>query len=541
MYRLLIADDEQIVLDSIKFIIEKNFSDVVVAGTARSGREAIEKAETLKPDIIFMDIKMPGINGIEAIKEIRSRLNNVMFVILTAYDQFDFAKEAVKLEVVEYLLKPVNREKIVSTVRKCIELISSNREKWKRELELKERLESVLPILENGFIYSMLFSDEHSKEIDSYREILELNEECGYIITVKFGETKNEGNIVNKASLSFKSQTFYRYLRDVFKGKCKCLIGPLMMNRIFVFLPVSMKEDEYALKLETINIAKFIYDSLADKVDVDISIGIGRTYCTMEDISKSYEESLRAAKFLAGSGVMHIMDVPVEAGSSSEYPCAKEKLLLDKAAAGETDACMQIFGQIYDWLLKEYPSSLRTIRKRLLELIVLIRRIGYNSKIEDEIYFKKGDYIEDFLSIEDPVELKVWCRERIEHVSKGISDMREKRVNSSLILKAMKYIKENYKNEITLEDIAREVNISPHYFSKLFKDEVGENFIDYITSLRIQKSKELLSENNLSIKEICFEIGYGDPNYFSRIFKRIVGVTPTDYKEAMPENEYRQD
>lgn len=541
MYRLLIADDEQIVLDSIKFIVEKNFTDVVVAGTARSGREAIEKAETLKPDIIFMDIKMPGINGIEAIREIRSRLNNVMFVILTAYDQFDFAKEAVKLEVVDYLLKPVNREKIVITVKKCIEIISSNREKWKRELELKERLESVLPILENGFIYSMLFSDEHSKEIDSYRDILKLNEECGYIITVKFGETKNEGNIGNKEGLCVKSQTFYRYFRDVFKGKCKCLIGPLMMNRIFVFIPVSVKEDEYAMKLETVSIAKYVYDSLSEKVDVDISIGIGRAYCTLEEISRSYEESLRAAKFLTGGGFMHIMDVPVEAGSVSEYPCAQEKLLLDKVAVGDTDACIQAFGQIYDWLLKQYPSSLRTIKKRLLELMVLIRRTGYNCKIEDEAYFKTGDYIEDFLSIEDSVELKVWCRERIERVSKGISDMREKRVNSSLILKAMKYIKENYKIEITLEDIAREVNISPHYFSKLFKDEVGENFIDYITSLRIQKSKELLSENNLSIKEICFEIGYGDPNYFSRIFKRIVGITPTDYKEAMPEIEYRQD
>ena len=91
MYRLLIADDEQIVLDSIRFIVERNFADVAVAGTARSGREAIEKAENLKPDIIFMDIMMPGINGIEAIKEIRSRMGNVLIVILSAYDQILFS------------------------------------------------------------------------------------------------------------------------------------------------------------------------------------------------------------------------------------------------------------------------------------------------------------------------------------------------------------------------------------------------------------------------------------------------------------------
>ncbi len=151
--------------------------------------------------------------------------------------------------------------------------------------------------------------------------------------------------------------------------------------------------------------------------------------------------------------------------------------------------------------------------------------------IKDDKYFEIGDYIEDFLGIDDLVELKVWCRERIEHVSQRIGDMMDKRVNG-FILKAMNYIKVNYNNEITLEHISREVNISPHYFSKLFKDQVGESFIEYVTSLRIQKSKELLAENQRSIKEICFDIGYGDPNYFSRIFKRVVGITPTAYKEV---------
>ena len=531
MYKLLIADDEKIVLDSITFIIERNFIDVVVVGTARSGREAIEKAETLKPDIIFMDIRMPGINGMEAIREIRARQNNVMFVILTACDQFDFAKEAVKLEVSEYLLKPVNREKIVKTIKKSIEIISSNREKWKRELALKERLESVLPILENSFIYSMLFFKDHSMELDSYRDIFELDEEGGYIITVKFGETRKGISAGNRIVLNISGQTFYPYFRDIFKGKCKCLIGPLMMNRIFVFVPVSAKEDETAMKLESVGIAEYVYNSLAEKVGVDIFIGIGRVYCTMKNIFRSYEESLKAVNFLTGSGFMHIMDVPAETGPLSEYPQAKEKLLLDKAASGDTEACIQAFNQIYDWLFREYALSFRTIKVKLLELMVLIHRLGYNYRLENEEHFNPYDYVEELLCIENPVELKVWCRERIEHITRRISGMRETRVNSSLILKAMKYIKDNYRNEITLEDISREVNISSHYFSKLFKDEVGENFIDYVTSMRIQKSKELLVKNQLSVKEICFEIGYGDPNYFSRIFKKVVGISPTEYKE----------
>lgn len=534
MYRLLIVDDEQIVLDSIRFIIEKNFTDVVVAGTARSGREAIEKAENLKPDIIFMDIMMPGINGIDAIREIRSRLNNVMFIILTAYDQFDFAKEALRLQVMEYLLKPVNQGKIVMTVKKSVEAINRDREKWRRELELKERLESVLPVLENGFIHSMLLLNDSGREFGVYRDAFGLKNETGYVIAVKFNELKNEGGSVSRFSLRDRSQALYTYVRESFKRKCKCLIGPLMFDRFFVYVQARPSDDEYTIKHDAISIAEHVYTSLADKAGLDIAIGIGGVCRTLGNFSRSYEEALRAARYLPGGGIMHILDVPVDAGADPgpEYPLAKEKLLLEKMASGDTESCLQIFNQIYDCLLNEYPSSLRGVKKKLLELMVLVHRMGYNYRIRSEQYFNINDYVEELLSIEDRVELKVWCRERIEFFSQGIRDIAERRVNS-LIRKAVDYINENYNKVITLDDISREVNISPHYFSKLFKEQVGENYIDYITSLRIQKSKELLAENQLSIKEICFDIGYADPNYFSRLFKKVVGVTPTEYREAI--------
>jgi two-component system response regulator YesN len=100
-----------------------------------------------------------------------------------------------------------------------------------------------------------------------------------------------------------------------------------------------------------------------------------------------------------------------------------------------------------------------------------------------------------------------------------------------LIKRAKEYIKANYSKAITLEDVAREINVSPQYLSKLFKEETGENFIDYLTGIRIRIAKSLLEGDDVSIREICYSIGYSDPNYFSRIFKKIVGSTPTEYKD----------
>jgi len=145
---------------------------------------------------------------------------------------------------------------------------------------------------------------------------------------------------------------------------------------------------------------------------------------------------------------------------------------------------------------------------------------------------KYCDYITDMMEIQDISTLKSWCRAQIEHITRSISSGKKKKV-SSLILKAREYIDKNFSNEITLEDVAKEVNISPHYFSRLYKEETGENFIEYLTSVRINKAKELIETGGYSIKEICYMTGYGDPNYFSRIFKKVMGVTPSEYKEAM--------
>lgn len=118
MYKIMLADDEGIVIDSLKFIIEKEFGEECSVEYAKTGRSVIELAEKFRPDIAIMDIQMPGINGIEAMKEIRKSNKNVLFIVMSAYDKFDYAQEAIKLGALEYITKPMERTKIVSVLKK---------------------------------------------------------------------------------------------------------------------------------------------------------------------------------------------------------------------------------------------------------------------------------------------------------------------------------------------------------------------------------------------------------------------------------------
>lgn len=127
-------------------------------------------------------------------------------------------------------------------------------------------------------------------------------------------------------------------------------------------------------------------------------------------------------------------------------------------------------------------------------------------------------------------DLKSWFVKKFGEACRNMVTKKEEHENQ-LVVKAQSYIQENFQKDLSLDEVSRQLDLSPYYFSKLFKEETGSNFVEYVTGLRVARAKELLQQETLSMKEICVSVGYGDPNYFSRIFKKHTGVTPTEYRE----------
>lgn len=526
MIKVMIVDDEKIVIDSISFILKKNFSNIDTIITARSGREAIEKVESIVPDIVFMDIKMPGINGIEAIKQIKSQHNQIIFIIITAFNQFEYAKDSINLGVFEYLLKPVNHIKVIEVIEKAMNKIKSERKKRNLELDIKEKLQKVIPVLENGFIYSIIFFDDNKNELLNYKELFGIKEDAGYIMTIEFGDYEKDGKLQNKIGNSVRSQKLYPNLQNIITSLKKCIIGPIMLNRIVIFIPAKNNES----KLIKVSFAKKVYKMLSDKLQLDYKIGIGTTYNDFELLSISYEESLEALRSLRSTGIMYYHDISKISQQNNEYPYQKEKLFLQKLSQGNEKESIVLFYDLFDTILNIYNNDSLKIKNKLLEIVFLVNRLILNhakiTEYTEEVFFQKILYIEDM------DDLKIYCKRIIEKVAKQICSLKEDNVGN-ITKKAKEYIKLNYKKQINLEDVSQSINVSSQYLSRLFKAETGENFIDYLTSIRIEKAKDLLQKTDMSIKEICFQIGYSDPNYFSRLFKKMLGLTPTEYKDKL--------
>ena len=185
----------------------------------------------------------------------------------------------------------------------------------------------------------------------------------------------------------------------------------------------------------------------------------------------------------------------------------------------------------FDWMEENYSQFPMEVKLKSLEFALWAEHIAYESGGMTYRFRDRQDYLPTLMALEGMDSIRAWFVDKIANASRNISVKKEEQ-SVSVVDRAKQYIQKNYARDISLDDVSREVQISPYYFSKLFKEETGENFVEYVTQIRMAQAKELLDTTDLSMKEICGRIGYSDPNYFSRTFKKNTGVTPTEYKEG---------
>ncbi len=529
MYKVMLADDEGIVIDSLKFIILKEFGDTCIIESAKTGRSVIELAEHFRPDIVFMDIQMPGINGIEAMKEIREGNKNTIFIVISAYDKFDYAKEAISLGVLEYLNKPIERNNIIRVLKKAMQLIDTEREKRSNDLIAKEKLESVIPIIENGFIYNALFQENFEEDIDNYRNLLGIDKKYGFIIVLVCGESQEGNHMTNAVGTSVRIQNYYHEIRELVSEYYHGVImGSVMANKIALFVPSDNDKMEYAERIQIINKSRELCRKLQFRTEAAFRIGIGSIQTIMEAMV-SYNEALNALVDTTGS-VAHVDDVGIGCEYEENYPVDLEKRLFEYIEKGDINDVVMTANHFFDWMEENYADCMMDIKLKALEFVLWAEHLAYDKGGYVYQFRSRKDYLPSLLAYNQLSEVRFWFVNKISDASRKIAAKKEGKTSHGIIDRAKEFIVHNYKREISLDDVSRDVNISPYYFSKVFKDETGENFIEYLTNLRVNKAKELLQDSDKSMKEIGYEVGYTDPNYFSRIFKKTVGVTPTEFK-----------
>ena len=531
MYRILLADDEGIMLDALRFIIEEDFAGQCAIETAKTGRSAIEQAERFRPDIALVDIQMPGINGLEAMREMRRVSLTTVFIVVSAYNRFDYAREALLLGVMEYLNKPLDRARLVETLRRAMRQVDEEQARRSRDLVLREKLETAGPVIENALISSILFRQDYAQDAASFRQLLGLTAAEGFMMVLECADAPGDGvSAAVHAATGLEAR--FAAFRDAVQQQFPCLMGSLMTNMVAAYVPwtLALGETEYQMRVRVIESARLLAHSLREQFGVIVRIGVG-SLRPMEEAADSYREALQAMRFATGT-VAHAQDLPIRCEYTSDYPIDVEKRLFAAVERGTVTETLAEASAFFDWMVTHHANDGMDIRLKTLEFVLFAEHLGYENGGMTYDFCSRSEYLPAVMGMEDYEGLRYWFYGKLRAVCHNIRTKKEESTHS-VAAEAQQYIRKHYADDLSLDEVSFRVNISPYYFSKLFKSETGMNFIDYLTQVRMEHAKTLLAQTGKSMKEICRAVGYADPNYFSRSFKKNVGVTPTEYKEAL--------
>lgn len=492
MYKILIAEDEKIVRDSYKEIIEKNIKGVEVQ-TVRSGLEAIESVVKGAPDIVLMDINMPGLKGLDAIREIKRKNGGIVFIVISAYDDFSFAQEAITLDVAEYIVKPILKDVLIEAVKRGIKKADELRDSLVCDIKSKEMAERVTPALEKLFIYSLILNEDYENIFDEYKDIFEIECRGGYITVISAAEGTPEELAGNRELLIY-------YL----KKKRKCIGASARKGKIVLFFP---SEEDIFEEIEA------VLKSTIDKAGLtNWKWNIG-SYCTIGELFVSYREAVyKTAELKSTEKEEKLLIIKEEVIKNSLK--GRKKLLIDNLNE-------------FERLIWSSDEKNKMYAEAMIEVLASIYRKNDIETKNKKIIGSKEPYTVILTEIDSFGEAFSWFSAKIFEICE-MSASSNQGMNET-IQEIIRYLNENFNKDIVQDEIAGKFYISPQYLSRLFKEQTGKNFSDYLIMLRLSKAKELLEETNMSIKDISYSVGYSDPNYFSRLFKKEMGISPSEY------------
>ena len=529
MYKLLIADDEVIEREAIKYIVSQNFSGVFEICEVTNGREILERLSSFMPDIVLTDIKMPGISGLEATARIREALPDCRVILISAFHYFNYAKDGLTLGVDDYITKPASEDMIINTLKKAVLHIEALRAKKKKEEEISSKLKNITQYLEEELILLMTSGEIEEKAVREFFDILNIDSSAFICAAVAFPDHNLPEEIGGEIQKRILKKRLTEKLKAMLQSRGLRFFQGVVGQHIYLLILEGGAIDEYEARVLWTKTFSELKDEIFNEMHLYLNIGIGNQCSSVENIFNSFLQAKIALKYDTSPGsVISYGDIR-SMNAKSEYPLYKEKSLLEYFLQGDEKNSLQSVDELIDWLTVNLKDT-ASIRQKVYELLLVLAREAAINLNLTEFNTDSEDMRRNVFLLDTARELRAFAKSYIEKKIRDINNIKTSRANSLLSM-VTDYIAGNLHREISLESAADLIKVSPFYLSRLFKKETGSNFIDYLTEYRIKKAKVLLSVPTNNVKDVCYMVGYNDPNYFTRVFKKTCGITPTEYRD----------
>lgn len=524
MYKVLIVDDEPFILEGLKSLINWEEYGLEIAAQALNGIEAVDVLESLSINILITDIKMPKMNGLELIKYVKNKSLNIKCIVLSGYDDFEFVKEAAKLGIENYLLKPVDINELIPTLMNSIKNIEN-------EFNKISTMEQGISILRDNILLRWVTNDINENELLQKAPLLNIDLiKRGFVVSIVkiIQSVSSDSTVIQDTNL----------LRSSVCNICRHITSKNASTEIFydsngyivlLFSNVNSGKDNLAFD----DILGSCISAIQINLNAKVFIAVGDFVSEYQNVHHSYihaNELLDYSLILNPNRIIFYDENKLKAVENKQRRFhidsnALHVLLATKNKPG----CLELIEDIYSQVNENgslTPTSIQNITIELLfNIISTVKSLNSNADI---LFDKFKDPFINVLNLKTLIEIIEWQKSFVCAAIDFLCSEDERL--SPIIKKVLNYVESNYNQDLNLKIISSKFNINPIYLGQLFIKEIGEPFTNYINKIRVEKAKHLLLHTNLKAIEISEEVGYVNPNYFYTIFKKITGLSPSEFK-----------
>jgi two-component system response regulator YesN len=531
---ILIVDDETLIRESIQRILQK--LNITQVNEAKDGIEALELLQVLKPDLIIADIRMPGMDGLMLMEHVNKLGMDILFIFVSGYDSFEYAKHAIQLGALDYMLKPIKEVDLQQILKRAKERIQLKETQVQLLSQMSVTLNHGLHFMRRHFLQDLVRQNSFS-ETYVLQKFNELQIYFHHPKFVVFSISVNQYHELS-SSLSLKERELITFSLDNIVQELiqkHGLMGYTFEMEEGIGVLINLIDDQHLGGESWLKeVGEIFRSSIRDYTKYSVTIGIGSIVERLLQVRTSYETACKAIsqRLLKGNNKVYIYQ------ESSEH----EKIMLysinlrmeQMLVTGLEKRDLQMVEYSIRQLLEPYEHAsihdANGLMKLNFQLIMMIfkimKQLGADPEVHFSDEFKLYHQVNSCDSVDQVIE---WFLHKVGVVI-AVLDAMPVSQDTALTDKVRSYILQNYSKEISLETAASYVNLSPSYLSKLFKDEVGENFSNYLLNYRMHIARSLLKEGVFKANVVAHKVGFHDEKYFYKVFKKITGYTPSEYK-----------
>jgi two-component system, response regulator YesN len=528
MFNVIIVDDKKSIREGLKQFIDWKELGFNVIGDFPSAAEAIKFIESECVDVLLTDIVMPDVNGLELIREVKLINPEIKVIILSAYEKFEYAQEAVRLGAFYYLTKPVNIEKLKTEFANLYAILQ------KEKLSRHHKKEFSTFAAEQFF--NNLVNNHYNSIETIFKRANEINlhfKDSNYsVLRVALEKKSYSGKVLDEGS--------FQLLKSMAASHISGFLNNLGMAYVF---SSSLTEISILFFPNTAELIKSyieqLRDDVKDSLNFDVFIGVGKVYDNIYQASNSFTEAGKALEYRIikrNSNVLFYEDISKFFKGKSLITPEIEEAILNYLSLQDKSSLKEYISDIMSNSYSVGQNNTNILYDACIELLLIINKY-LTSNVDNKKSIEQNDYfsIKSLLQKQNFEEISNFMLDYLEDCFTIIRNNDEK--SAGLIIEnAKRYINEHYSEEITLNKLSEVVYVNPMYLSRLFKEKIGENFIDYLTRVRIEHAKRLLSDLSLRIYDITEMVGYESRKHFGKTFKEVTGFTPKEYRNSFTIN-----